>query len=165
MLGIVIAGFSGVGKTTLSKKYKNVIDLDSAEFVYDDSEIMHIDFEARKGMDRKPNPNWPQNYINAIKNAMNNYDFVLVWDRPDALEEYKKNNIKFWFCYPEKSALSIYKNRYLNRGNTKMYVEKKINQYNENIDLYEKLDNKKIILKGNETLEDYLIQNKFHLVN
>ena len=74
--GIVIAGFSGIGKTTLAKKYKNVIDLDSAEFVYNDSNMLHIPFEKRKGEKRNPNINWPNNYINAIKEAIHQYDLV-----------------------------------------------------------------------------------------
>lgn len=164
MLGVVIAGFSGVGKTTLGNKYKNVIDLDSAEYVYDDSEILHLDFEARKGMDRKPNPNWPENYINKIKEEISNYDFILVWDRLDALEEYEKNNINFWLCYPDRNSLEIYKTRYKNRGNTELYIEKKIKQYYQNIEFFESLNVKKIVLKEDETLEDYLVKNNFKLV-
>lgn len=164
MLGIVISGFSGVGKTTLGKKYKNVIDLDSAEYVYDDSELQHLDIEARKGMDRKANPDWPENYINKIKEVKNNYDFILVWDRLDCLEEYFKNGIEYWLCYPEEKSLEIYKKRYINRGNSQQYVEKKIKQYYQNINTFESLNVKKIILKGNETLEDYLVKNNFQLI-
>lgn len=69
---IVIAGFSGIGKTTLASKYKNVIDLDAAEFVYDDSNMLNIPFEKRKGEERKANPFWPQNYIKAIKKTKRN---------------------------------------------------------------------------------------------
>lgn len=32
---VIISGFGGVGKTTLAKKYKNVIDLESSPFKYD----------------------------------------------------------------------------------------------------------------------------------
>ena len=85
---IVISGFSGIGKTTLAKKYKNVIDLDAAEFVYDDSNIIHIPFEQRKGEKRNPNKNWPNNYIRAIKDAIQRYDLILVWDREDIIGEY-----------------------------------------------------------------------------
>ena len=103
--GIVIAGFSGIGKTELEKKYKNVIDLDAAEYIYDDTEIMHIPFEQRKGMNRKKNPNFPKNYIDAIKDAKIKYDLVLVWDRQDIITEYIKNNIDFILCYPDEKEI------------------------------------------------------------
>lgn len=31
---VIIAGFGGVGKTTLAKKYKNVLDLESTPYKY-----------------------------------------------------------------------------------------------------------------------------------
>lgn len=34
MRGILIAGFGAIGKTTVSKKYDNVIDLESSSFKY-----------------------------------------------------------------------------------------------------------------------------------
>lgn len=161
--GIIIAGFSGIGKTTLAKKYKNVIDLDSAEFVYDDSNILHVPFEKRKGEKRKPNINWPNNYINAIKEAIHQYDLVLVWDREDIIEEYIKNDIDFILCYPTKEDLNEYIKRFRARGNTEKYIQMKLKQYDEKIKLFKNLKIEKIILTNNETIEDYLKKNNFEL--
>lgn len=80
---IIIAGYSGTGKTTFAKKYKNVIDLDASEYVYDETDLLNIDIERRKGEYRKPNPNWPGNYIEGIKKALDKYDIVLVCDREE----------------------------------------------------------------------------------
>lgn len=165
MSRIVIAGFSGIGKSTLARKYKNVIDLDASEFVYDDTGLENLNIEQRKGLKRKSNPNWPKNYIDAIKKEVENYDIVLVWERPDILMEYKRNNIDFSLCYPTKESLNIYANRYLIRGNSKEYVNMKINQYDERLKVYYSLDVDKIILFGNETLEDYLLKNNYSLEN
>lgn len=159
----IIAGFSGIGKTYLGNKYSNVIDLDAAPFVYDDSDILDIPFELRKGMKRKPNKNWPNNYIKAIKDMEEKYDLILVWDRLDIIEEYLKNDIEFILCYPEKNALNNYIERYKERGNSESYITWKLNEYQEKLSTFEKLNVYKIILKDNETLEDYLVNINFNL--
>lgn len=162
--GMIIAGFSGVGKTELSKKYKNAIDLDSAEFVYDDSNMLHIPFEQRKGEKRTPNPDWPNNYIDAIKMAVKEYDFVLVWDREDIIEEYFKNKIEFTLCYPVKEDLPYYIERFKNRGNSEKYIQMKLNQYKDRMTTYRDLAVPRIVLSNNERLEDYLLKNNFKLI-
>lgn len=75
----IIAGFAGIGKTTLANKYKNVIDLESSYYKWDNTGITNISIEKSKGMkNRIKNPNWPQNYYDAIKEASKKYDIVLV---------------------------------------------------------------------------------------
>ena len=158
---IIIAGFSGIGKTTVGKKYENVIDLDASQYVYDEKDLLNIDIEKRKGEYRKPNPNWPGNYIDAIKTAMNSYDVILVWDREDIIEEYIKNKFNFVVCYPSKNDLDNYVQRYKNRGNQEKYIKMKLSQYNNRIKLYDKLNLEKIILDNNETIEDWLLKNNY----
>ncbi len=49
--GILIGGFKAIGKSTLAKKYSNVIDLESSDFEYIiDEEINKIPLEKRKGL-------------------------------------------------------------------------------------------------------------------
>lgn len=162
--GIVIAGFSGIGKTTIAKKYKNVIDLDASEYVYDDHDILHIPFEQRKGRIRKKNSNWPQNYIKAILEAQAIYDIILVWDREDIIQEYLNHDIEFMLCYPDKKDLINYVKRFENRGNTPEYIEMKLNQYKEKMILFKTLDVKQIVLSNDETLEDYLKKQNIYLI-
>lgn len=162
--GIVIAGFSGVGKTVLGTKYKNVLDLDAAEYVYDDSDCLHIPFEKRKGEKRKLNSSWPQNYIVAIQDALYKYDFILVWDREDIIREYMKNDIAFILCYPSREDLSYYVERYRSRGNTEKYISWKLAQYDEKVKFFETLSVPKIILDNRKTLEDYLKEKHFSLI-
>lgn len=162
--GLVIAGFSGIGKTILASKYKNVIDLDSAEYAYDDTNIINIPFEKRKGEKRKINPLWPQNYIIAIKEAQKKYDIILVWDREDIIKEYINSEIKFILCYPSKDDLNNYIQRYRSRGNSEKYIKWKLRQYEDKMVLFKKLNVPKIILKNNQTIEDWLIENNYNLI-
>ena len=158
---LIIAGFSGIGKTHLASVYKNVIDLDPAEYVYSDEGLSHLSMEARKGMERSPNPNWPGNYIKAIKEAIKKYDIILLWDRPDIIKEYIKHNLDFVLCYPGRESLKNYQDRFLKRGNTDAYVQKKINEYNDRVEYFNKINIPKIILKDNQYLEDYLLDQEY----
>ena len=47
----IIAGFGSVGKTTLAKKYKNVLDLESTPYKYLIENYGSYDAEAVKGQD------------------------------------------------------------------------------------------------------------------
>ena len=83
-MGKVIAAFAGTGKSFLGEKYPNTIDLDLGSFrwVYDDCET--IPYEQRKAMRVfQQNPDWPENYINAILDAKQKYDLVLVSNTPE----------------------------------------------------------------------------------
>ncbi len=160
---LVIAGFAGIGKTTLGKKYKNVIDLDSSKYAYDDSDLENLSIEERKGLPRRKNKKWPDNYIKAILDALNTYDFVLVWEREDILEEYQKHHIPFVLCYPNRNSLETYQKRYKDRGNSEIYIKKKIEQYKRRIHDFESMKVDKIILSNEETLEDYLLKKGYQL--
>jgi len=86
----VIAGFAGIGKTTLARKYKNVYDLDGTIYEWDNSGYEDLAIEQLKGLKRNPNPLWSQNYINAIKDKMQEYDILLVKSGPDILDVYDR---------------------------------------------------------------------------
>ncbi len=164
-MSLIIAGFAGIGKTTLAKKYKNVIDLESSLFKWDNTGLEDIPVEKRKGLStRKENKDWPNNYISEIKKQSIVYDVVLVWIRPDVLELYDKNDIEYVMCFPDKESLNIYVQRYIERGNNKDYIEGIVNNYDEMINKFMEKDKKKIVLSGNETLEDYLLENNYKLV-
>lgn len=162
--GIIIAGFSGIGKTTLAKKYKNVIDLDASNYAYDETNILNVDIEKRKGERRKANSSWPHNYIEKIKEVVLKYDIILVWDREDIMKEYINNGFEFMICYPSKKDLTEYVKRYKDRGNTNKYIEMKLKQYDDRLKLYNSLNVKKVVLENNKTLEDWLLDNNYNLI-
>ena len=160
----MIAGYAGIGKTTLGKKYNNVIDLESSPFKYEYSKDDTSPMENRKGRkDRTLRKDWPQNYWEAIEDAILKYDFVLVQGHHRHFDFLDKNEIEFWVVYPNKEALELYRKRYTERGNNQDYIDKVINGFDKMRIEFEKNKSKKIILKGKETLEDYLLDNGYEL--
>ena len=78
--GIIIAGFTALGKTTLAQKYDNIIDLESSLYQWKYKNKMTLEeIETNKGKkERIPNDKFPENYIKAILEARKKYDIVLT---------------------------------------------------------------------------------------
>jgi len=160
---LIISGFGGVGKSTLAKKYKNVIDLESTEYQWIVDPKVGNREEIKASMNREKNPEYPDNYIKAIKEAMTKYDVICVryngTKDPNFLDEFD-----YVVCYPTKRAFNNhYIRRYRERGNTEEFIEV-IKRYFAIC--YEKSKNltNKIVLRDDETLEDALIRIGVELV-
>lgn len=163
MKGIVIVGFGGIGKTELAKKYENIIDLESIFWKWQYSEKYTNIEEYKSCKNRIQNTNFPQNYIEAIKENQKKYDIVLTAYNTTICECLKENEVSFLLCYPDKEAKDIYIERYRKRGNNENFINKNIESFEEAVDILDKRMETKIILHGNETLEEYLIKNGYNL--
>ena len=163
---IVIAGFAGIWKTTLAKKYSNVMDVESTPYKYDYSGLDSYDTEKVKGKEwRTLNKEFPMNYINAIKEAQKNYDIVLVWIHPEeALPYYDKYWIDYYLCFPTKDALEDYEARFRWRGNNETYIDKVLSSYDKRYQQFIDNSHKKIELLKWETLENALLKMWFQLI-
>lgn len=154
-MGIIIAAFATCGKTVLGKKYKNIKDLESSPF----KNIMRKDLsiEEQKGTKREINPLWPQNYYEAIKEAINNYDIVLVQLKSEHLDYFDKHKIKYSIAYPNISNWAEVEKRCRERGNNDNFIKRLKEVF---IPFYEdclkRNYDKLYILNENETLEDIL---------
>lgn len=166
---LVIAGMAGVGKTTLAKKYSNVIDLESSPY-YWDYDAMGVDpseYEQYKGRRNKiRNPDFPDNYIKAIEDNIGKYAVMLVWLHFDnAIPHYKEKNIDYTLCYPDIDTLQLYEQRFRERGNLEEWINKVMKGSPATIARCEEEDGQKIVLHGNETLEDRLVGLGYELVS
>lgn len=162
-MGIIIAAFATCGKSILGKKYKNVIDLESSPF----KNIMRTDLsiEEQKGTKREENPLWPQNYYDAIMDAVKKYDIVLVQLKPEHFDYFDKNNIKYSIAYPNINNWKEVEKRCIERGNNETFITRLKDVF---IPFYEdavKRNYEKIyILNGDKTLEDVLKENNVKLI-
>lgn len=112
---------------------------------------------------RVPNTYFPKNYIEAIKENQEKYDIVLIAYNSTIFKSLKENEIEYYLCYPDKEAKDIYIERFRKRGNNKEFIQSNIELFEEAVDIAENRKVPKMILYGNETLEDYLIKNGYNL--
>ena len=114
----VISVFAGLGKTTVGNKYSNVCDLTSSKYRYDYSNINQEDYEKMKydkGM--VVNPCWPDNYLEALRDAMIKYDIVLVPSNEDIRLLLQREKIDFLLVLPSMDSKEMLLERYKARGN------------------------------------------------
>lgn len=124
--GIIVAGFTALGKTTLGKKYNNVIDLESSLYQWKYEDEMTLEqIENNKGKEgRIYNDEFPLNYFNAILDAQKEYDVILTSMHWELLEEFEKNGIEYYLAYPELDFADAIRQRCIHRGNSEEWSEK-----------------------------------------
>lgn len=107
----IISGFPGVGKSTLfnSETGLRITDSDSSQFSWIEKGVRHPDF--------------PNNYIEHIKECMGKYDIVLVSSHKNVRDALKENNIAYEIFYPSEEDKEIYIERYRNRGNDENFIK------------------------------------------
>ena len=158
----IIVAFAGVGKTYCAEKYSNILDLDHLFFKYTYSKelIKSKSFEELKGIQegRKQNPLWPQNFMQELVKNVSQYDIILVPAGKQILQCLDEANLDYILCYPKVECKAIYIKRYLKRGTNLEWIEKTQKNFEKTIKEYDSREGKKIILSGDETLEDKLIE-------
>ena len=155
---MVICGFAGIGKTYLGNKYKNVIDLDTLL-----DELPRLK-EQRKGLtERGLNYEWPDNYLEAIVDANSKYDFVLVSQSIEILEELHFMKIPYTLAFPKLELKEEYIQRCIDRGNQENFIWFIDRYYESLITKMMKKPDDKIILNKGEYLEDALIKREYIL--
>lgn len=137
----VIAGFPGVGKSTLCTQYSNVVDLDSALFEKDE--------------------HFAENYVKKIKEELQKPNrCVVVSVHPPLLEKMKEEGIPFYLVYPGSALKEEFLVRYEGRQDTKDFIKQlNDNWFNylnglHNFELSE--DSKRIVLERYENLGDVI---------
>ena len=153
-MGVFIYAFSATGKSTVAKKYSNVIDMESTKYKYEDC---IEDDESAKSTDRIFNKDWPDNYFKALDEVKSSYDYILISD--EICDDYLKvNNYEYWWVYPNRELKDEYMDRCRARGNNEEFIYWYSKLWDKWIDKCENDKNatKHIKLNKNEYLEDVL---------
>ena len=120
----VFSVFCSLGKTTVGNKYENVCDLASSKYRHDYSKVKNEDLEKEKYKEQIPNKEWPNNYIDALKKAISEYDIVLVPSNIDIRNLLVANKIEFTLVLPKQTEeyRKIILNRLKERGNSEKLI-------------------------------------------
>jgi len=155
---MIIAAFSGVGKTTLAKLYpKKVIDFVCMPYKY------KLDENKKYTENDKANPEleyiigWEEKYVEAIKKNMSDDKILLIPSAYYVLKLLEEENIPYILCYPQRKARNIYKKRYKRRGNSEPFIDIFIKGWNGFMDNLEKDSyGEHIVLEPNQFLSDVI---------
>lgn len=161
MIGKVIGAFTGTGKSFLAERYNNVIDLDlgNYRFIYDGPD--DVPFEARKAMKKYDiQPEWPQNYLDAVMKSIGRYGIVLVTYCPELEHFLYSKGIELYYFMPKASAWGVIEKRLRARGNNEKFIEITKARFNAEVGLEGK-GLRKMSLDDDEFLEEALVRNGF----
>lgn len=136
-MGIIIAGYAGIGKSSFCQMTENSIDLPSMPYkwVLPPNDNTKTDFEDMKAAPYLVfNSNFPYNYIKEILIAMEQYDYVVIpaIERVLTMLEHELH-LPYVLVYPSIELKNEYKDRYIRRGNNETFLEVFVDEYEQRI--------------------------------
>ena len=150
----VICGTPCLGKSTMAKKYSNVIDLASSPYKYLDYNPTLA--EIKKGCWEKRNPNFLKDYVDAIEEySKTNIILLPMFDY--VRNEMDIRGIKFAIAYSPSEDKDIIKERFKLRGNNTDFIKKIMDEYDSWLESFKKDNHIKILVKK-MFLENALIE-------
>ena len=105
---MIFCGYAGVGKSTAAKKLLGVVDLESTPFQRD----------------------W-ETYARVAKHMSDQGYVVLVSCHNELREELRRIGAEYRVVYPEKNQKEIYRQRYIERGNTQEFIDTQMEHWDE----------------------------------
>lgn len=123
----IISAFPGTGKTYYHNNNPHTtLDSDSSNFSW-------ISDSATTTL-KERNPNFPQNYIEHIKENIGKYRFIFVSSHKVVREALKANCLFFYLIYPSSLKKEMYIARYKDRGSSQEFISLLHSQWENWID-------------------------------
>lgn len=118
----IISAFPGTGKTYYYNKYpEKCLDSDSSLFSW----------VINEKNEKVRNPEFPNNYIQHIKDNIGKYEFIFVSTHKEVREALLDNCLFFYLVYPDRHRKEEFIQRYKDRGDDKEFVKLLENNYNK----------------------------------
>lgn len=110
----IISAFPACGKTHVFENFKDkvIIDSDSSKFSW-----------VFVGDQKVPNPDFPQNYINHIKENIDKADYILVSTHENVRRALEEAKIDFYLVYPERQLKEEWIGRCFLRGSGEKFCQ------------------------------------------
>jgi len=170
-MNILVLAYPGIGKTYVADHYQNVIDFEHQHYIHIyDEDIRHQPLEQIKGQTskRRPNPEWPNNYIGAIKEELKKGRMVITPFIPATYEVLTKKDlnqdVRIILAVFDKNNFEDLAKRYRIRNNTEEFIERRRLDFPNTIKLFEDAENvEKVIVESGKYLADALIDYKIEL--
>lgn len=126
--GIVVCGYSGIGKSYAFNKLKKdheILDSDSSYFSW------NYDGDGNK-LDVR-NENFPRNYVDYIKSQIQHRDIILVSTHKQVRDMLLAEGIDHIVVIPEntEASLSVWREGLVNRGSTEDFIRVQLDHFEE----------------------------------
>ena len=135
---MIIVGYQGIGKTTLAKKEKGYIDLESSSF----------------WIDGKRDENWYKVYVNIAYRLSKQGNNVMVSSHKLVREELKNYDDDILLIYPDNSL----EKEWIKKLEDRYKLEKTDKNYKALINAKEKYQENIDDLKSEETFRHYVLE-------
>ena len=154
----IIAAYAGTGKTHVASLYPELtLDLVSMPYKYMLTNDTPYSESSKANPENILNDDWPFNYISAIKQNLELDILLLIPSDLFILELLREEKLPYCLCYPQRNAKEIYRERYINRGNTAEFIDIFIGKWDKFMDAFEKdLYGQHIILQPDQFLSDVI---------
>ena len=153
---MILSAFPGTGKTYFYNKYNGtnglvILDSDSSNFSW-------IKDENGNNTTTR-NPDFPNNYINHIKENIGKADVIFVSSHDIVRQALNDNDIKYIVVYPDNDCKDEYLERYRNRGNTEEFINMMDKNWDKFIDgmKNDKGAHMKWVLETNQFIDSFSI--------
>lgn len=166
--------FPACGKTYLFENQDDyglkILDSDSSQFSWKVEEVEDPDYVLIGEGEIKPlihknkvrNPDFPNNYIEHIKNNIGKYDYIFVSSHREVRQALDNANIDYTIVYPEEDCLAEWVGRcYLRElnGNNGFPIEVLVNNWYDWINgcMVCGMSHKEIVLRNGEYLSKVFV--------
>jgi hypothetical protein len=147
----VISAFPGTGKSyyvSHAGTDAKVIDLDSNSYTLGYTENGRV-----------RNPDFPNNYIRAIKKYLGTADVIFISCQPETIAALREASIPFILVYPERGLKAEYVERFQRRHSPEPFISLLSDNWDVFLDFLEGQSNcRHIVLDSNQYLGDITIE-------
>lgn len=131
---VVVSAFPCCGKTYAFKNYQDkysILDSDSSKFswIYEAEKDKYGN--TLRGVKRVRNPEFPNNYIEHIKENIGKVDIIFVSSHLQVREAMEEAGIRYCTVYPQKEMLNEWVGRMYRRGSSDDFIKFQIEHWDE----------------------------------